>query len=120
MWGSGSQPPLDFGSQSQGGLYGFSQESGGGFGFNQSQSQQSPFDLSQTPYSQSQSKLSQPSIPECTECHSTEMHTTDDGDMVRVEERARGATSPILYCTLGSPWRGFARGSRCCRTTELL
>lgn len=78
MWGSGSQSPFDFGSQSQGGPYGLSQESGFGFG-----SQQSEW-LTQTPtqYSQSQSQLSQPSIPECTECHSTEIHTTDDGDMV--------------------------------------
>lgn len=84
MWGSGSQSPLDFGSQSQGGLYGLSQESGFG-----SQSQ-SPFDLSQSQYSQSQSQqLSQPSIPECTECQSTEIHTTDDGDMVSGSKRER-------------------------------
>lgn len=85
MWGSGSQSPLGF-SQSQGGgggLYGGAYSQASGFG---SQSQQTqPFDLSQSVFgaSQSQSQIgSQPAAPECTECHSTEMFTTDDGDMV--------------------------------------
>ncbi|CAM9767974.1 unnamed protein product [Ectocarpus fasciculatus] len=88
MWGSGSQSPLGF-SQSQGGggggggLYGGAYSQASGFG---SQSQQTqPFDLSQSVFgaSQSQSQVgSQPAAPECTECHSTEMFTTDDGDMV--------------------------------------
>ncbi|CAN0474582.1 unnamed protein product, partial [Ectocarpus sp. 12 AP-2014] len=85
MWGSGSQSPLGF-SQSQGGgggLYGGAFSQASGFG---SQSQQTqPFDLSQSVFaaSQSQSQVgSQPAAPECTECHSTEMFTTDDGDMV--------------------------------------
>ncbi|CAM9122399.1 unnamed protein product [Scytosiphon promiscuus] len=77
MWGSGSQSPFGAGSQSPGGLHGFSQE----FGFSQSQTQ--AFEPSQSTYGLSQaSQLSQPAVPECTECQSTEMSTTDDGDMV--------------------------------------
>lgn len=77
MWGSGSQSPFGPGSQSPGGFHGFSQE----FGFSQSQTQ--AFEPSQSTYGLSQaSQLSQVAVPECTECHSTEMSTTDDGDMV--------------------------------------
>lgn len=78
MWGAGSQSPFGVGSQSPGGFHGFSQE----FGFSQSQTQ--AFEPSQSTYGLSQaSQLSQPAVPECTECQSTEMTTTDDGDMVR-------------------------------------
>ncbi|CAM9504147.1 unnamed protein product, partial [Hapterophycus canaliculatus] len=77
MWGSGSQSPFGPGSQSSGGFHGFSQE----FGFSQSQTQ--AFEPSQSTYGLSQaSQLSQAAVPECTECQSTEMSTTDDGDMV--------------------------------------
>lgn len=90
MWGAGSQSPWDFDSQSQGGRFGFSQESEG-FGLSQSGglSQSQQFDLSQSQYGQSlsQSKgyggASPGAVPVCTECQSTEMSTTDDGDMVR-------------------------------------
>lgn len=89
MWGSGSQSPWDAGSQSQG-LYDLSQEPADwSQNHGQSQSQSLPVDLSQTQYGLSMSQMSQqsqglqPTTPTCTECLSTEMTTTDDGDMVR-------------------------------------
>ena len=96
MWGRGSQSPWDAGSQSQG-LYDLSQEPADwSQNHGQGQSQSLPVDLSQTQYGLSMSQMSQqsqgllPTTPTCTECLSTEMTTTDDGDMVRGCEGCKG------------------------------